>query len=400
MAEDERESRKILTQDANRRKSRVAVVILNYNTPQFLKQFLPSVCESGYGNLDIFVADNGSTDNSIETVQEINLEGIPATNGIDRVRVIDLKINYGFAKGYNEALKHEKLKPISPENLEGYKYYMLLNSDCRVSEGWLNSMVTLMDYDKTIAATQPKVLSYAKKRRFEHAGGAGGWIDKFGYTFSRGRIFLVVEKDKKQYEDVAEIFWASGAAMLVRADVWHKFGGFDEIFWAHFEEIDFCWRVKRAGYKIMVQPHGIVRHVGGGTMEYGSTTKTYFNFRNNLYAVYKNESVGKLLWLLPLRFGLDTLAAIKFMKDKQSSHTKAVFKAQLDFYKSLSKLNQQKRLDKQIIEANRIGASNRNGIYNGSIIWQHFVRKKKYFFNLFGNKMNRVEDNDSESGEE
>ena len=154
LAEDERESRLILAQDENRKKSRVAVVILNYNTPQFLKQFLPSVCESGYGNLDIFVADNGSTDNSIEAVRDINLEGIPATHGIDRIRVIDLKINYGFAKGYNEALKHEKLKPLSEENPEGYKYYALLNSDCRVSAGWLNGMVTLMDADKTIAATQ------------------------------------------------------------------------------------------------------------------------------------------------------------------------------------------------------------------------------------------------------
>lgn len=396
LAEDERESRLILAQDENRKKSRVAVVILNYNTPQFLKQFLPSVCESGYGNLDIFVADNGSTDNSIEAVRDINLEGIPATHGIDRIRVIDLKINYGFAKGYNEALKHEKLKPLSEENPEGYKYYALLNSDCRVSAGWLNGMVTLMDADKTIAATQPKVLSYAKKRRFEHAGGAGGWIDNFGYTFSRGRIFNIVEKDKKQYDDVVEIFWASGAAMLVRADIWHKFGGFDTQFWAHFEEIDLCWRMKRAGYKIMAEPHGVVRHVGGGTMGYGNPKKTYFNFRNNLFAVYKNESFGKLFWLLPVRLSLDTVAALKFLKDKQSPHTKAVFRAYVDFFKNISALNKQKHIDNQIIEANRIGLPNRNGIYNGSIIWQHFVHKKKYFFNLFSKENNIIEENDDE----
>ncbi len=396
LAEDERESRQILIQHENKRKPHVAVVILNYNTPQYLQQFLPSVCESAYGNSDIFVADNGSTDNSIDVIREINLEGIPAANGLDRIRVIDLKTNYGFAKGYNEALKHEKLKPFSSENPDGYKYYALLNSDCRVSEGWLNAMVTLMESDKTIAATQPKVLSYAKKRRFEHAGGSGGWIDSLGYTFSRGRIFLVVEKDKKQYDDAAEIFWASGAAMLVRADVWHQFGGFDPLFWAHFEEIDLCWRMKRAGYKIMAQPLGVVRHVGGGTMEYGNPKKTFLNFRNNLFAVYKNESAGKLLWLLPVRFCLDTLAALKFLKDKQSQHAKAVFKAYSDFIKKIPALNRQKKSDKQIIETYRIGVPNKNGIYHGSIIWEHFVLKKKYFYTLFGKKLHSDIESDIE----
>jgi riboflavin kinase/FMN adenylyltransferase len=208
LADDERESREVLQKLENQLIPRVAIVILNWNTPQYLKQFLPSVCGSRYGNFDVIVADNGSTDNSIETVRELNLDGIPASMGVDRVKVVALKENYGFAKGYNEALKHEKLRPRSEANPQGYDYYVLLNSDCRTSQGWLTPIINMMEKDKTVAAVQPKVLSYNKKRKFEYAGAGGGWIDNLGYPFSRGRVFDNVEKDRKQYDDEAEIFWA------------------------------------------------------------------------------------------------------------------------------------------------------------------------------------------------
>jgi riboflavin kinase/FMN adenylyltransferase len=249
LADDERESRDVLQNVENQIFPKVAIVILNWNTPQYLLQFLPSVCGSRYGNMDIYVADNGSTDNSVEAVRNFNLDGIPATMGIDRIRVIELKENHGFAKGYNVALQHPKLHARSREHPDGYDYYVLLNSDCRTSQGWLSPIITTMESDPSIAVAQPKILSYARKRRFEYAGAAGGWMDTLGYPFARGRVFDEVEKDKKQYDAVEEIFWASGAAMVVKAHVWQKFGGFDADFWAHMEEIDFCWRVKRAGYK-------------------------------------------------------------------------------------------------------------------------------------------------------
>ncbi len=386
LAEDERESRAVLQSVENQIFPKVAIVILNWNTPQYLKQFLPSVCGSKYGNLDIFVADNGSTDNSVEAVRNFNLEGIPATMGIDRIRVIELKENYGFAKGYNVALQHDRLRPRSREHPDGYDFYVLLNSDCRTSQGWLSPIITTMQSDPTIAVAQPKILSYAKKRRFEYAGAAGGWLDILGYPFARGRVFENLEKDKKQYDDVAEIFWASGAAMVVRADIWHKFKGFDAGFWAHMEEIDFCWRVKRAGYKVIAQPKGIVRHVGGGTMDYLSPRKTYLNFRNNLFLIFKNEPVSKLLWLLPFRLILDGIAAFKFLFDKKTTHFTAVLKAHFSFYGSLFSLIQNRRDTTQLIEKQRIAPPNLSGILRGSIVWRYFIKKQLTFGEVMNNK--------------
>lgn len=382
LADDERQSRDILQIVENATYPKVAIVILNYNTKNFLNQFLPSVCGSHYGNFDVFVADNGSTDDSIETVRTLNLEGIPASLGVDRVRVIDLETNYGFAKGYNEALKHPKLAPRSVDPEKGYDYYVLLNSDCRVSPYWLLPVIETMERDKTIAAAQPKILSYTKKRKFEYAGASGGMMDSLGYPFSRGRIFDTVEKDRKQYDDEAEIFWASGAAMFVRADLYHKFEGFDAEHWAHMEEIDLCWRFKRAGYRIMVQPNGVARHVGGGTMDYMNPRKAYLNFRNSLYTIFKNEPVSKLLWLIPLRLILDGAAGMMFLVKGQFKHIGAILKAHFSFYAKILQLIKIRQHYNTIVEKERIAPPNTIGILRGSIVWKYYINGKKTFSDL------------------
>lgn len=382
LADDERQSREILQTVENQTFPHVAVVILNYNTKELLKQFLPSLCGSFYGNFEVFVADNGSTDGSIEAVQELNLEGIPASLGIDRIKVIDLVNNYGFAKGYNEALKHPKLSPRSSSPEFGFDYYVLLNSDCRVSPNWILPVVETMEKDKTIAAAQPKILSYTKKRKFEYAGASGGFIDSLGYPLSRGRIFDTVEKDRKQYDDETEIFWASGAAMFVKADLYHRFGGFDEMHWAHMEEIDLCWRFKRAGYRIVVQPNGVARHIGGGSLDYLNPRKTYLNFRNSLYTILKNENVGKLIWLIPARLMLDGVASIMFILKGQYKQIPAILKAHFTFYGNFFKLINKRKLYAQIVEKERIGQENTVGILRGSIVWKYYIQKKKYFSDL------------------
>jgi riboflavin kinase/FMN adenylyltransferase len=386
LADDERASREILQSVENQIFPKVAIVILNWNTPQYLMQFLPSVCGSRYGNMDIFVADNGSTDNSVEMVRNFNLDGIPATMGIDRVRVIELKENHGFAKGYNVALQHDKLRPRTREHPDGYDYYVLLNSDCRVTQGWLSPIITTMESDAAIAVAQPKILNYAKKRRFEYAGAAGGWLDSLGYPFARGRVFDNLEKDKKQYDAVEEIFWASGAAMVVRANVWHRFGGFDADFWAHMEEIDFCWRVKRAGYKVIAQPKGSVRHVGGGTMDYLSPRKTYLNFRNNLFLLFKNESALTLLWLIPVRMVLDGVAAYKFLFEKKGTHFIAIAKAHFSFYGAFFQLIKTRSATNLLIEKERIAPPNLAGILRGSVVWRYFVKKQLTFTEIMNNE--------------
>ena len=386
LADDERESREVLQAIENQLIPHVAIVVLNWNTPQFLKQFLPSVCGSRYGNFDVIVADNGSTDNSIETVRDLNLEGIPALMGVDRVRLVALDKNYGFAKGYNEALKHETLRSRSEDMPKGYDYYVLLNSDCRTSQGWLTPIINLMESDKTIAAVQPKVLSYNKKRKFEYAGASGGWIDNLGYPFSRGRVFETLEKDRKQYDDEAEIFWASGAAMVVRADLWHRFGGFDEDFWAHMEEIDVCWRMKRAGYKVMAQPKGVVRHVGGGTMDYLNPRKTYLNFRNSLYMILKNESASKLFWLIPTRLLLDGVAGAKYLFSGQYKHTLSILRAHFSFYGSFFYFLEKRKKTTEIVEKERIGPENRAGILRGSIVWKYYAQGLTTFEELLYGK--------------
>ncbi|HQU56910.1 MAG TPA: glycosyltransferase family 2 protein, partial [Chitinophagaceae bacterium] len=240
--------------------TKVAIVILNWNGEKYLQQFLPSVLATQFSDFKVVVADNGSTDHSVQFMQ---------THYPD-IQLIRFDKNLGFAKGYNEALRQIDAT-----------YYAILNSDVEVTADWIQPMVHLLDGNPKIAACQSKLLSYSEKNKFEYAGGAGGWIDKYGYPFAKGRIFDYCEEDKGQYDEVEPIFWASGAALFIRSSVFHEMQGFDEYFFAHQEEIDLCWRIQLAGYQIYACPKSVVYHVGGGTLPKGNSLKTYLNFRNN-----------------------------------------------------------------------------------------------------------------------
>ncbi|MEY4935963.1 MAG: hypothetical protein RIS64_2322 [Bacteroidota bacterium] len=376
LANDETAAKEILQEIENQSFPKVGVVILNYNGKDLLDKFLPYVLASHYANYDVIVADNGSTDGTMQYILEKNLDGLPNFYGHQRIRAIDLKQNYGFALGYNEALKRLYAE-------QTYKYFILLNSDVEVRKEWLLPIIEVMEEDDTIAAVQPKIRAYQKRKYFEHAGAAGGWIDTLGYPLCRGRMFEKVERDRKQYDDRSEIAWASGAAMVIRADLFEKLGGFDADFWAHQEEIDLCWRLRRAGYKILVEPRSVVFHVGGGTLAYENPKKTYLNFRNNLYMIFKNEPVSKLLWLIPLRLTLDGVVGVRFLLKKQWQHTWAIVQAHGSFYKNIFKLVQKRKVETALIEANRIGAPNQGGVYKGSAVFQFYVRGKKKFADLF-----------------
>ncbi len=340
---------------------KVAVVILNYNGRDYLKEFLPYVLFSSYGNLDIYVADNASIDGSSTFIE----------NNFPQVKLIQFKENHGFAKGYNEALKKVHAD-----------YLVLLNSDVEPEKGWIEPIIELMERDKTVGACQPKILTYAKKNYFEYAGGAGGWMDKWGYPFCRGRIFDTTEQDRGQYDNSDEVFWASGAALFVRKELFRILGGFDERYFAHMEEIDFCWRLKRAGYKVMVKPKSVVYHVGGATLNATNPHKTFLNFRNSLITLLKNERKGKLIWLLPLRLVLDGVAGIRFLMQGKIGHVQAIVQAHWDFFSLRSAIRKQRYEEQEAIEKISIGSYNRKGIYKKSIIWQYFIRRRKFFKDL------------------
>lgn len=330
---------------------KVAIVILNWNGKHYLEKFLPSVLASSYANMEIYVADNGSTDDSIEFLSKT----------YPPIRLIRLPKNLGFAKGYNEALKQ-----VSAD------YYVLLNSDVEVEANWLQPMVTLLEKDSSIAACQPKLLTYHNKILFEYAGGAGGWLDKYGYPFAKGRIFDVFEEDKGQYDKSEPIFWASGAALFVRSSVYQQVKGFDEYFFAHQEEIDLCWRIQLAGYKIFSCPAAIVYHVGGGTLPKGNSLKTFLNFRNNRIMLSKNLPLSKKIIVIPVRNVLDAVSAIKGLLKGDGGYFIAIIKAHLAFikwwlfHKKMSVFPENK---KAVL----------SGWLQKNVAWQHFVKKKKYF---------------------
>ena len=336
----------------------VAIVILNWNGKQFLEQFIPSVIGSSYVNKRIIIADNASTDDSVIFLQT----RYPA------VEIIQHEMNGGYAKGYNSALKKIKAD-----------YYVLLNSDVEVTAGWIESIISLMESDALIAACQPKLLAYKNKQQFEYAGAGGGWIDNFGYPFARGRVFDVCETDKGQYDSAQPCFWASGAALFVRAKVYHELGGLDEYFFAHQEEIDFCWRLQLAGYKVFVQPSSVVYHVGGGTLPKGNSRKTFLNFRNNLIMLYKNLSWQAILWKMPVRLMLDFIAAWKNLLSGDGGFFLGVAKAHVYFLKWVFF----EKHNRQIVQKKNNEFS---GWYSGSIVWDHFVKKKNTFLEIIGNK--------------
>ncbi len=331
--------------------SKTAVVILNWNGRQFLEIFLPILLERTPG-ARIVVADNLSSDDSLEYLRA----------HYPSVEILELDQNYGFTGGYNRALKRIQAK-----------YYLLLNSDIEVGENWLEPLESMMDQNPDVAAIQPKILSFAEKTRFEYAGASGGFIDALGYPFCRGRfVGMTSEEDKGQYDDAREIFWASGAAMMVRGELFHSFGGFEELFFAHMEEIDLCWRFKRGGYRVMVEPRSVVYHIGGGTLPVWSPRKTYLNFRNNIAMLYKNLPRGRFAAVYFVRLGTDFLRLLTYLIPLRWSFAAAIWRGHRDFWRMRKKLNMQKELPLK-----KVGQ-----IYGGSIILRQIFKGK-----TFGNMM-------------
>lgn len=285
--------------------TKTAIVILNYNGKNFLEKFLPSVISNSL-EAEVVVADNNSSDDSIAFLK----------TSFPEVRLIQLDKNYGFAGGYNEALKQVRAD-----------YFLLLNSDVEVSEGWLAPLVSFLDNNPTYAACQPKIKDQNHKALFEYAGACGGFLDAMGYPYCRGRIFDNIEIDSGQYNETLDIFWSSGACMLIRSEVFFEAGAFDHDFFAHMEEIDLCWRIHSLGYKIKSIPESTVYHVGGGTLSATSPFKTYLNFRNGLYLLMKNLPAFKLLLKLPIRVLLDWVAGLKFLLEGRPKHTLSILKA-------------------------------------------------------------------------
>ena len=328
----------------------VSIVILNYNGVKYLQQFLPSVLATTYENFEVVVADNGSTDESISFLQ---------TN-FPTVKVLISPTNEGFAGGYNWALKKVEAA-----------YYVLLNSDVEVTPNWISPMVDLLESDDKSAACQPKLLSQKSPDFFEYAGASGGWMDTFGYPFSRGRIFDICEKDLGQYDDASLIFWASGAAMMIRSNVFHELGGFDASFFAHQEEIDLCWRIQLKGYKVYCCPKAIVYHVGAGTLPRGGR-KVYLNFRNNLVMLCKNLPLAELAWKLPFRLALDAISAWKGLFSGDAYFFTAIVKAHFALIGIILK-------GKVTRTSGTKQLKSLMGVYNGSLVFQYFIKKKQYF---------------------
>jgi GT2 family glycosyltransferase len=328
----------------------LAIVILNYNGKKHLKTYLPSVVECSDGH-DVLVIDNGSLDDSIHYISLT----------FPSVQLIPLKENVGFAQGYNDGLERIKGK---------YEHYLLLNSDVEVSPGYLSPLLSRIA-TPTIAAVQPKILSHVDKTRFEHAGASGGFLDKRGFPFCRGRIFDECEIDHGQYNEAMPVFWASGACLLVKSALFHELDGFDGRFFAHMEEIDLCWRLQHQGHQIWVEPGSTVFHLGGGTLSYESNTKVFLNFRNNLYMLAKNETgfwPGKIF----IRMLWDGLAAVQFLLKGKPSLLYQVLKAHLVFYMALPRLMSQRTKKKNTTL----------GRYKGNIVIDYFLKKKNKYSDL------------------
>jgi len=332
---------------------KTAVVILNFNGKDWLEKFLPNVIDNST-EASVYVIDNASTDNSTSFLQD----------NYPQISIVVNKSNLWFAGGYNEGLKH-----IAAD------YYILLNSDVEVTPNWITPVTDLLESDDDIVAVQPKILAYNNKEYFEHAGAGGGLMDKNGYPFCRGRIFDHVEKDEGQYDDTTEIFWASGACLFIKAKSFHEFGGFDDSFLAHMEEIDLCWRMKNNGKKIMYCGSSTVYHVGGGTLNYVSPQKTYLNFRNSLFTLYKNADSG-VFGKVFTRLTLDGVAGAKFLFSGKVKHIGSIIKAHFHFYGNLSRLRKlrKKMKHKKFNEM--------SGMYAKNVVWQHFGLKKKTFKDL------------------
>ena len=330
----------------------VKIVILNWNGAAHLRRFLPSVVRTAPPGVEIVVADNGSTDGSAALVER----------EFPSVTLLRLPENYGFAGGYNRAL----------ERLEG-DYWVLLNSDVEPAEGWLEPLIAELDAQPDVAVVGPKLLSCAERDRFEYAGAAGGFIDWFGFPFCRGRILRTLEKDRGQYDDTRDVFWVSGAAFCCRAEVFRRMGGFDAGFFAHMEEIDLCWRMQLAGYRVRIVPRSRVYHLGGGTLQTDSPAKVFYNHRNNLAMLYKCASPAQRLCVAVARPALDLLAALSYLMQGRRDNFRAVFRAWGDFIRWHGALARKRRE----IRANRKGSAAEN-IYRGSVVLRYLFGRRTF----------------------
>jgi GT2 family glycosyltransferase len=334
---------------------KIAVVILNWNGQKLLETFLPSVLQFSK-EATIYVADNASTDNSIDYLK---------TN-FPNVKIIQNKENFGFAKGYNEALKSVNAE-----------IYALVNSDIEVTENWLKPLIEAFDNDFKTAVVQPKILDYKNKNYFEYAGAAGGFIDQYGYPFCRGRIFETIEKDNHQYDDNCEIFWASGACFLIRKNIFEELDGFDEDFFAHQEEIDLCWRAFNSNYKVNYVSSSVVYHVGGATLGQGNPKKTFLNFRNSLLMLTKNLPQSNLYKILFIRMILDGVAGFHFLVKGKIKHFFAILKAHYSFYKMFSKVYKKRKI-----------VQKKDYFKLKSVVFTHFLNNGKVFEKLFQVNLN------------
>jgi GT2 family glycosyltransferase len=330
-----------------------AVVILSYNGKKWHDLFLPKIIEQAKDQYQVIVVDNASTDDTLLHVQTY----------YPSVTTLHLPINRGFANGYYEALQQIAAT-----------YYILLSADFEVTDNWFSPIHDKMLSDPQIAVCQPKIRYWKERSYFEYAGAAGGYMDYLGYLFCRGRIFETLEEDHHQYDDAVELFWASGGCFVVNAAVYHHVGGLDRDLYAHMEEVDLCWRIKNAGYKIAYVPNATVYHVGGSVISYGSTQKLFYNFRNSLILLLKNERSAKLCWLLPVRLVLDGVAGLQLLLQGKWKHTLTIVKAHFSFYGQLGLWLKKRAKNKALITQR-----NTVGIYQKSIIWQYFAKKKRTF---------------------
>ena len=332
---------------------KTSVIILNWNTQKLLEDFIPIVvANSMYPGVEIVVADNGSTDGSLEWLK----------NNFPQVRIIAFPENYGFSEGYNRAIAE-----ITSE------FSVLLNSDVAPCKGWLEPLIEILTENPNIAAVAPKIKDYNNPEMFEYAGAAGGFIDRFGYTFCRGRIFDVVEKDVGQYDNERKIFWGSGAALMVRTELFNSTGGLDKDFFAHMEEIDWCWRMKNMGYEIMFTPKSEVLHVGGGTLPYNNAKKSFLNYRNNLFLLVKNRHGLKGWIIIILRLFLDYIAVLKYLFSSDFSLAKSIISAHFDFIRKLPLFIKKRK----ILRLSLLKEEHAE-MYKGSIVFDFFIRKKKH----------------------
>lgn len=330
---------------------KTAIVILNWNGKKLLEQFLPSIVNFSSEEATIYVADNASTDDSIKFIKEF----------YPTIQIVENAVNGGYAKGYNDALQH-----IDAD------VYCLLNSDIEVTDGWLTPVINLFKQEENTAIIQPKLLDFKDKTKFEYAGAGGGFVDLYGYPYCRGRVFNNLETDNGQFNDVANIFWASGACLFIRSKVYHQLGGFDEDYFAHQEEIDLCWRAQNEGYSIKYVGNSTVYHVGGATLQETNPHKTFLNFRNSLLNVVKNVPKKWFLFVVFSRLILDGVAGIKFALELRPIHTWAIVKAHFSFYKNFNRfLKKRKKLQKK---------SDYN--LHTSVVWQYFILGRKKFERL------------------